>query len=120
MVLAEKIITAVQRGTANTRWRDFADIYLLVERHDINRHDLAASLTGVAGYREVAMQPLSVVLQGFADQEQRRWSNWRRKNNIEVPNEFAAVLNRVILFADPVLAGVATAQKWRFSDLQWR
>lgn len=29
MVLAEKLVTAVQRGTANTRWRDFADVYLL-------------------------------------------------------------------------------------------
>jgi hypothetical protein len=27
MVYAEKIATAVQRGQANTRWRDFADIY---------------------------------------------------------------------------------------------
>jgi len=33
MVLAEKFVTAVQRGTANTRWRDGADIYLLSGRH---------------------------------------------------------------------------------------
>ena len=26
LVLAEKIVTALQRGTANTRWRDFVDI----------------------------------------------------------------------------------------------
>ena len=31
-VLAEKIVTAGQRGTVNTRWRDFADIYLLRAR----------------------------------------------------------------------------------------
>jgi predicted nucleotidyltransferase component of viral defense system len=29
MVLAEKIVTALERGTANTRWRDFVDIYVL-------------------------------------------------------------------------------------------
>lgn len=28
-VLAEKLVTAAQRGMANTRWRDFADIYSL-------------------------------------------------------------------------------------------
>jgi hypothetical protein len=28
MVFAEKIVTAVQRGTVNTRWRDYADIVL--------------------------------------------------------------------------------------------
>lgn len=26
MVLAEKLVTAIARGTANTRWRDFADL----------------------------------------------------------------------------------------------
>lgn len=35
MVLAEKIVTATERGTANTRWRDFADIYLLTTIHTI-------------------------------------------------------------------------------------
>ena len=29
MVLAEKIITTSGRGVANTRWRDFADVYTL-------------------------------------------------------------------------------------------
>jgi hypothetical protein len=33
MVYAEKFLTALQRGTANTRWRDFADLYLLTDRH---------------------------------------------------------------------------------------
>jgi hypothetical protein len=26
MVFAERVLTAVQRGPANTRWRDFADV----------------------------------------------------------------------------------------------
>ena len=33
MVYAEKIITALQRGTVNTRWRDFADLHILTGRH---------------------------------------------------------------------------------------
>jgi hypothetical protein len=33
MVYAEKIVTALERGVANTRWRDFADIYLLSRTH---------------------------------------------------------------------------------------
>lgn len=30
MVLAEKIVTAIDRGETNTRWRDFADIYVII------------------------------------------------------------------------------------------
>lgn len=33
MVLAEKIVTALQRGAASTRWRDFCDIFQLTGRH---------------------------------------------------------------------------------------
>jgi hypothetical protein len=33
MVHAEKLVTAIDRGTTNTRWRDFADEYLLSGRH---------------------------------------------------------------------------------------
>jgi predicted nucleotidyltransferase component of viral defense system len=40
MVLAEKIVTALERGTANTRWRDFVDIYVLTERYAINGQTL--------------------------------------------------------------------------------
>ncbi len=34
LILAEKTVTALQRGTANTRWRDFVDIA------NLGRHDL--------------------------------------------------------------------------------
>lgn len=40
MVFAEKIITALQRGTINTRWRDFADVYLLASRHGVDGAEL--------------------------------------------------------------------------------
>lgn len=33
MVLAEKTVTAMQRGTTSTRWRDFGDIYQLTGTH---------------------------------------------------------------------------------------
>jgi len=36
MVYAEKIVTAIARGTVNTRWRDFADIYMLSQHHAIS------------------------------------------------------------------------------------
>ncbi|MBA3372009.1 MAG: nucleotidyl transferase AbiEii/AbiGii toxin family protein [Euzebyaceae bacterium] len=34
--LAEKIVTAVQRGTANTRWRDFTDVARLAAVHRVD------------------------------------------------------------------------------------
>ena len=51
MVLAEKIVTAILRGTVNTRWRDFLDIHALVARHIISGGQLHQSLLRVADHR---------------------------------------------------------------------
>ena len=45
MVHAEKIVTAIQRGVANTRWRDFGDVWTLSRRHPISASDLAKRST---------------------------------------------------------------------------
>lgn len=73
MVLAEKVVTALQRGTANTRWRDFADIYLLTGQQELDGRELARSIRIVAEYRSVEMAMLGEVLAGYGDVGQVRW-----------------------------------------------
>src|SRR5882672_3286791 len=103
MVLAEKIVTAIARGSANTRWRDFVDIHELVRRHDIDGRTLRESVLRVAKHREVAAVSLRLVLADYAALAQRRWLAWLKKQRIEsrVPAEFSTVLDLVALFADP-------------------
>lgn len=103
LILAEKIVTAIQRGTANTRWRDFLDIANLATV-DVDRDKLEESIRRVAEHRQTALQPLSVALDGFEDIAQARWSAWRRKHNlVEAPESFAELLTSVTRFADPYL-----------------
>ncbi len=51
MVLAEKIVTAVSRGEANTRWRDFADVCTIARTHRIDGDTLGSCIAEVAQYR---------------------------------------------------------------------
>ncbi|WP_199522276.1 nucleotidyl transferase AbiEii/AbiGii toxin family protein [Geodermatophilus marinus] len=44
MVHAEKIVTAISRGAANTRWRDFGDVYVLSGRHPVTATELRAAM----------------------------------------------------------------------------
>jgi len=53
MVLAEKLVTAIARGTTNTRWRDFIDVYTLVRHHSVDAQTLRSSMQRVAQYRDV-------------------------------------------------------------------
>lgn len=121
MVYAEKILTALQRGTANTRWRDFADLYLLTGLHRVGGDQLQQTLVEVATYRRVALTPLAEALEGYAALAQARWAAWRRKQRLDqdLPRLFAEVLEAVLGFSDPALAGSVTDRSWNPSDRAW-
>jgi nucleotidyltransferase AbiEii toxin of type IV toxin-antitoxin system len=60
MSLAEKIVTMMQRGTANTRWRDdFFDACTLTHQHQhpLNDDELRESMSTVANHRQAGLVP---------------------------------------------------------------
>jgi len=94
MVVAEKLVTALQRGRASTRWRDFADLLVLV-RGALPEADVVEAVSVVASHRGVPLHPLAEVLAGMPNEAQRLWATWRVRNGAEarVPEDFAAVLD---------------------------
>jgi hypothetical protein len=121
MVHAEKIVTAIQRGTANTRWRDFADIYLLSTRQPVEGTDLQQALSAVAAAREATLVPLENRLRGYPGLAQRRWAAWVRKYRLSeaVPNDFSHALEHIYAFADPALRGEVARHHWRPDEHKW-
>jgi predicted nucleotidyltransferase component of viral defense system len=94
MVVAEKLVTALQRGRASTRWRDIADLFVLVPG-DLLQAEVIEALRVVAAHRGVALQPIGAVLAGMAREAQARWATWRERQGAQerVPADFAAVLD---------------------------
>jgi len=120
MVHAEKIVTAVQRGTANTRWRDFADIWALAHDHPVDGLELQHALQLVAAYRSAMLAPLAAHLDGYASSGQRRWELWRMRHAMKhVPTDFTNVLNLVCRFADPAIRQAVTAARWDPVTVSW-
>jgi hypothetical protein len=121
MVLAEKIVTALARGTANTRWRDFLDLYVLIRRHAIDAQTLRTSMQHVAHYRGVPLSPLKPALAGFPEIAQGRWIAWLRKQRLDTaaPAEFAKVLEVVVSFADPLISNDPTVTMWNPFEQAW-
>jgi hypothetical protein len=121
MVLAEKLVTAVARGTANTRWRDFADVYLLTRSHDLVGSETVEALSVVARHRGVQLVPLAPLLDGFPDLGQRKWSAWRAKQELtdRLPESFGDVIDAVTSFADPAIAGDVGDAIWRSRVAGW-
>lgn len=121
MVHAEKIVTAIARGTVNTRWRDFADIYLLARHHPVDGSELVRSIRDVADHRGVEPQALRSVLDGYAEIGQARWAAWRRKQRLDdrLPDGFADVISAVIDFADPAIDGRVDGLAWDPESGTW-
>ncbi len=122
MVHAEKIVTAIARGAANTRWRDFADIYTLCHRHPISGDELHNSITTVPAHRGVTLTSVHTALAGYARSAQPRWAAWRRRQRLDdkIPEDLASVLDVVTRFADPALGGEANGCRWQPLELSWR
>lgn len=105
MVLAEKIVTALERGEQNTRWRDFTDIAAIARSRSVAGADLKEAIDVVARYRQVSLEPLGPLLSGMPTLAQRKWEVWRRKQRLEqsTPEQFRDLLQLCFSFADPIL-----------------
>jgi Nucleotidyl transferase AbiEii toxin, Type IV TA system len=121
MVFAEKIVTAIQRGTVNTRWRDYADIALLSATHDVDGGELAASIAVVAAHRKATLAPLDEALAGYVAIAQAKWRSWVRKQRLtdRLTEDFASVLQDVVTFAGPAVNGVTAGQTWVHARHRW-
>jgi hypothetical protein len=121
MVLAEKIVTAVDRGAANTRWRDYADILSIIGRHVVDANVLARTLDVVAEYRDVDLEPLLPRLDRMSTLAQSKWQAWRARVRREedLPKIFAEVLDGVAAFADPVIGDSVVDMSWSPSERRW-
>lgn len=110
MVLAEKIVTALQRGSASTRWRDFGDIFVVTGLRTFRAGEVRQALQTVAGYRHVELANLDDALEGYADIGQPRWAAWRRKLQLTetLPEQFGHTLESLRAFANPIVTGSVT------------
>jgi len=122
MVIAEKIVTAIQRGTANTRWRDFCDLYQLSRKHSISEATLRRSITTVSSGRSATIVLLAEALAGYEAIAQAKWSAWVHKQGLDdrIPIDFKATLDWIEGFADPILVSENQGRRWDFEGGSWR
>lgn len=120
--IAEKVVTAVQRGVASTRWRDFGDLYLLSRRHAFDAEPLRGSIETVAKHRDANLMPLAEALPGYGAIGHAGWLAWRLRLSLEesLPASFAETLAAVSAFVDPILGGHAgPGTAWSPETVSW-
>ena len=110
MILAEKLVTTIQRGIANTRWRDFVDINSL-SKENFDTITLTKAITKVAEHRNTTIELLSVQLKEYPSLAQQQWQAWRRKQQLTdtTPESFKDLLEEIFRTYDPILKPLITA-----------
>lgn len=121
-VLAEKIVTMVDRGDATTRDRDFADVYVLTGRHEVDAEQLAAAIRATGAHRGSDLRPLRSVLVDLATARQPDWTRFLARSGLDdsAPTSFAEAIRAIADFADPILAGEVTTGRWDPALRGWR
>lgn len=120
-VLAEKIVTMIERGDTTTRERDFADVFLLIRRHAVNAETFARALRATAAHRQAELQPLRDTLVVLATARQADWARFVERSGLEHnrPASYAEAIKAVATFADPVLTGEIATGSWHPEVASW-
>lgn len=121
MILAEKLVTAIDRGEQNTRWRDFVDIVAIARARQIRATDLRTAIHVVAAHRGVVVEPLGRLLESMSVRAQPKWATWRRKQRLEAstPERFVDLLSVCVALTDPALASEDRMMTWEPGTQSW-
>ncbi len=122
-VLAEKIVTMMDRGELNTRERDFADVYMLASRFEIKGAGLAAAIRATMAHRGSSLRLIEEAGGDLGRQRQGSWAAFVSNAGIEgtLPDSYAEVVEAIVAFADPLIAGNGADRKvWNPVDRRWR
>lgn len=121
-VLAEKLATAIELGRANTRVRDFADIYLLTGARAVGCGSLRSALVATAEFRGTVLVPLSQAAAGLGELRASAYAAYRRslgETGMRLPERFPDTVAATAAFVDPVLAELHPDAVWNPAEREW-
>ncbi len=109
-VVAEKLEASVRLGEANTRMKDFFDLWFLSRQFPFEGELLKGAITRTFARREMTLPatvPVALTPE-FVAQKAATWAFFIRRNAL-APVEMAATLDAIRAFAWPVMEAAARA-----------
>jgi hypothetical protein len=117
-VIAEKADTMMFLGDANTRDRDYGDVYLLSEIHPVEAEPLCQALNTVAEHRHHEVRPLGPLLETLRETRQQPWEAFRARVGLTgLPERFPDVVDAVVEFIDGLQA--ENISRWNPAQRRW-
>lgn len=122
-ILAEKLCTAMTLGAANTRVRDYADLFTLITRHDLHYNSIKLAFDATVEHRGAALQPFAEAVSGFAELRQVQYRIYRESlgnQGEHLPQELSELTRIVTAFAAPLTRPPGPhPTQWESTTRQW-
>ena len=115
-VVAEKLHAIATRGIANSRLKDYYDLWLIAETFELERVSLAAAVRQTFARRQTTLPPAKPT--GLSDAYVETWSGqWRtflgRERMAAAPEQLATVVADLGLFLLPLIEEMDGDWRWK-------
>lgn len=120
--IAEKLEAIVDLGLANSRMKDYFDLWTLTNGHDLDGDAMVAAVRATFERRGTAIPtaPPIGLTSTFAEDaaKQSQWSGFTRRLRAALPS-LSEIVARVAQFALPIFDGSAATRRW-IAGTTWR
>lgn len=123
--ISEKFEAIVSLGDANSRYKDFYDIYILGVRYDLDGAELKESIKETFEHRGTEFDDIYAFTDEFLKSEihQRRWKSFLKKKKALVTvelDEVVSIIKAMLLpIVDSITSGTDYYLKWNHTSGSW-
>ncbi len=124
-VIAEKFEAIVSLGNANSRYKDFYDIYILADRYDFDGTELKEAVKETFEHRGTGFDDIFVFKDDFLASEihQSRWKAFLKKKralvNVELQDVECLIKTMLLPIVDCIVRGKEYSLTWGHKSRSW-
>jgi len=117
--IAEKFESIVTLGLANSRYKDFYDIYLLATTHDLDGATLKEAILLTFKHRKTGFNDIVAFSKTFSDDPYRQthWLAFTKKKKALLQVSFNQVMTTLTSLLEPIIDSI---QKETSYEMQWK
>ena len=124
-IIAEKFEAIVDLGNANSRYKDFYDIYILAMNYDLYGEELQKAIVETFDHRETSFNNIVVFEDNFCEDliRQNRWKSFVKKKRAIIDVEFTEIIRILRTLLEPIINAILKKEtfnlKWNKAKQEW-
>lgn len=125
-VISEKFEAIVSLGDANSRYKDFYDIFILADRYDFDGIELKEAIRETFEHRGTGFDDIFAFTDDFLVSEihQSRWKTFLKKKkalvNVELEKVVSLIKTMLLPIVDSIASGTEYTSKWDHTLRSWK